>query len=54
MVVDRFIKYIVFIFVRSDINTIELIELVYSYIDIRFGLSLDIVSNRSLIFINEF
>ena len=41
VVVDRFIKYAVFIFIYSDINIVELIELVYSYIDIWFGLSLD-------------
>jgi len=34
MVVDCFTKYIVFIFIYSDINTAELIELIYNHIDI--------------------
>ncbi len=54
VVVDRFIKYVVFIFVRSNINTVKLTELVYSYINIRFDLSLNIIFDRSLVFTNEF
>ncbi len=54
MVVDRFTKYTVFIFVCSDINAAELIKLIYSYIDIQFDLFLNIVFNRGFIFINEF
>ena len=54
IVVDCFIKYIIFIFIRSDINTVELVKLIYSHIDIQFGLLSNIVFNCNLIFINEF
>ncbi len=52
MIIDRFTKYIIFIFVCFDINTVELIKL--GYIDIQFGLSLNIVFDRGSIFINKF
>jgi len=54
IVIDRFIKYTIFIFIYSDINTVELVELVYSHIDIRFGPSSNIVSDCNLVFISEF
>src|SRR6266566_996807 len=54
IIIDHFIKYIVLIFIYSNINTAELTELIYNYIDIRFGLSLNIVFDRSFIFINKF
>src|SRR6266566_2188038 len=54
MVIDYFIKYIVFIFVRSDINAAELAKLVYNYINIWFGLFSNIVFDCNLMFINEF
>ncbi len=34
IIIDRFIKYAVLIFIYSDINTVELAELVYNHIDI--------------------
>ncbi len=54
IVVDRFTKYIILIFIRSDINNAELVKLVYSHIDIQFGLSSNIVFNCSPIFTSEF
>src|SRR6266566_4794920 len=54
IIVDCFTKYTVFISIYSDINAVELIELVYNHKDIRFNLFLNIVFDRSLIFINEF
>ena len=54
IVIDRFTKYTVLIFIHFNINTVELTELIYNHIDIQFDLPSNIISNRNPIFTNEF